>query len=93
MRRPYKWHDTAVHIIVLAVSKHDVAYYSLFPGIHFRVVMFSAGDFYLPVRQDDGICAWLLQLSDDSSLKLNSASNASILHQLRNMPRQFSYRV
>jgi len=33
---------TCLHIIVLAVSKHDVAY-SLFPAIHFRVVMFTAG--------------------------------------------------
>jgi len=39
-----------------AVCKHDVAY-GLFPAVHFRVVMFSAGDFYLPVRQVDGICA------------------------------------
>jgi len=32
---------TCLHIIVLAVSKHDVAY-SLFPAVHFRVVMFTA---------------------------------------------------
>jgi len=45
MRRP------RVHIIVLAVCKHDVAAYSLSPAVHFRVVMFSAGDVYLPVLQ------------------------------------------
>ena len=33
---------TCLHIIVLAVCKHDVAY-SLFPAVHFRVVMFTAG--------------------------------------------------
>jgi len=33
---------TCLHIIVLAVSKHDVAY-SLFPAVHFGVVMFILG--------------------------------------------------
>ena len=41
MRRP-SMQVTCLHIIVLAVSKHDVAY-SLFPAVHRRVVMFTAG--------------------------------------------------
>ena len=33
---------TCLHIIVLAVSEHDIAY-SLFRAVHLRVVMFTAG--------------------------------------------------
>ena len=67
---------TCLHIIVLAVSKHDIAY-SVFPAIHFRVVMlfcwllcsfswhrptFSASDFYLRQgwRKMRDHCSWVI---------------------------------